>query len=64
MASLNFGHSRVSAKNVDSEFTEEGCFLRNEFTEVKNGKNLRYIVILSKEKIISNLAARTVGNSR
>ena len=54
----------LNAKNVDSEFTEEGCFLRNEFTEVRDGKNLRYIVIISKEKIVSNLAASTVGNSR
>ena len=54
----------LSAKNVDSEFTEEGCFLRNEFTEVSNGKNLRYIVIISKEKIVTNLAVSTVGDSR
>ena len=51
-------------KIVDSEFAEEGCFLRNEFTEVSNGKSLRYIVIVSKEKVVTNLAVSTVGDSR
>ena len=54
----------LNAKNVDSEFAVEGCLPRGEFTEVRNGKNLRYIVIVSKEKIVTNLAVSTVGNSR